>query len=194
MEYFEELDPDDLNRHFVPLDPELRTVERYPDFVAARRTALANAMNDLLDGYRPAMLDEVVTTGHDADEAATLSIQAYGSSEDAGDVLLLFTATRGAEVWRDTATMASIAGALDDLADGRGTELIIGGAAIDLPAETTELVLPVGPVLVSGAPGEWRKVLDRELDDLLPGDEMPDVQTPPEYDGQRVSLSILDSD
>lgn len=193
-EYFEELDAEDLERHFVPLDVELRSVERYPDFVARRRASLAEAMNELLESFRPAMLDEVLAAQSDPDDTASLSIQAYGSSEEAGDVVLVFAASHGPDTWRDTLSLASIFGALDDLADGRGTELVFGARSIDLPADTTELVLPMGPVLLSGAPEEWRKVLERELDDLLPGDELPEVSTPPEWGGPRVALSILDSD
>lgn len=192
--YFEELDAEDLERHFVPFDPELRSVERYPDFVAARRASLASAMNELLESFRPAMLDEVLATEPDADDAASLSIQAYGSSREAGDVVLVFTASRGSDAWQDTMAFNSIVGALDDLADGRGTELVFGSGSIDLSSETTEVVLPLGPVLLSGAPEEWRKVLDRELDDLLPGDELPEIAEPTEWGGSRVLLSILDSD
>ncbi len=150
----------------------------------------ARPLNELLESYRPAMLDEVLAADSNADDAASLSIQAYGSSKEAGDVLLVFTASRGSDTWQDTMAFT----ALDDLADGRGTELVFGGGSIDLPSETTEIVLPMGPVLLGGAPDEWRKVLDRELDDLLPGDELPEVASPAEWDGSRVSLSILDSD
>ncbi|MGH9190442.1 MAG: GmrSD restriction endonuclease domain-containing protein [Acidimicrobiales bacterium] len=192
--YFEELDSEDLDRHFVPVDPDLRWVERYPDFVAKRRASLAEAMNALLESFRPSMLDEVVIAEQEADDAVSLSIQAYGSSREADDVLLVFAAVRGSATWRDTLALASMVGALDDLADGRGTELVFGGGSVDLPADTMEITLPMGPVLLTGAPEEWRKVLDRELEDLLPGDELPDVRPPSEWDGSRVPLSILDSD
>lgn len=85
-------------------------------------------------------------------------------------------------------------GALEDLADGWGTELVLGGGSIDLAADISEIVLPMGPVLVSGSPEEWRKVIDRELGDLLPGDELPDIPSPAEWDGPRVPFSVLDAD
>jgi hypothetical protein len=192
--YFEEIDADDLERHFVPLDLDLRTVERYPDFVARRRASLAEAMNGLLESYRPAMLDEVLSAEPDADGMATVSIQAYGSSQEAGDVLLVCSATRGSAVWRDTLALGPLVGALDDLADGRGTELVFGGVPIDLPADTTEILLPMGPVVLGGAPDEWRKVIDRELGDLLPGDELPDIPAPTAWDGPRMARSVLDTD
>lgn len=194
VDYFPELDDEDLTRHFVPTDEELRTVKRYPDFLASRRAALAQAMNELLDSYRPAVLDNVLLAKQDAEQSPTLSIQAFGSADAAYDVLLVFRAAAGGSSWSDSITFASIAGALDDLADGRGTELVFGGSAFDLPAETTELVIPMGPVLVSGSLDEWRKVLDRELDDVLPADEVPHLDHPGDWDGARHPLSILDSD
>jgi len=192
--YFEELDPDDLTRHFVSLDPELRTVERYPAFIAERRSRLAVAMNELLNSYRPKLLDAVEPSEEDAGELASVSIQAYGNSEEAGDIVLALTAVRGSETWQDTVTFDSVIGALNDLADGRGSELIVGQESIDLPAETSELGLPMGPILVTGGLDEWRKVLDRELDDLLPLDELPSISEPPVWDGARVNLSVLDVD
>lgn len=192
--YFDELDAEDLRRHFVPTSPELRTVDKYPEFVAARRARLAAAMNDLLDSYRPALVDEVRQTEPGAGDESVLSIQAYGTSEEAGDIVLVLTTVHGTERWEDTLMFSSIQGALNDLADGIGTELIVGRESINLSAESTEIALPMGPVLVSGALDEWRKVLERELDDLLPADEMPDVPEPTIWDGPRLSLSVLDTD
>lgn len=193
-EYFEELDVEDLERHLVPTDPELRSVDQYPELVAQRRERLAAAMNDVLDSYRPSLLDEVKPTEHDAGEVSILSIQAYGTSEEAGDIVLLVTSKHGADAWQDTLMLASIVGALDDLADGVGTELIVGRESINIAADSTEIALPMGPVLLTGALDEWRKVLERELDDLLPADELPAVPELPVWDGPRVTLSVLDTD
>ncbi len=51
-EYFEESElrhPGALASQWIPADPELWRVERYEDFLAARRELLAEAANDLLD-------------------------------------------------------------------------------------------------------------------------------------------------
>jgi hypothetical protein len=147
-----------------------------------------------LDSYRPGLLDEVKPTEHDADEVSMLSIQAYGTSEEAGDIVLLVRSKHGADSWQDTLMLASIMGALDDLADGVGTELVVGREPINLPADSTEIALPMGPVIVTGALDEWRKVVERELDDLLAADELPAVAEPPAWEGPRVTLSVLDTD
>jgi hypothetical protein len=41
--------PGALERQFIPLDPELWHVSRYPDFLAARRTLLARKLNEYMD-------------------------------------------------------------------------------------------------------------------------------------------------
>lgn len=46
---YAERDPQLVRSHWIPLDPELWRIERYPDFLAARRELLAAAANDFLD-------------------------------------------------------------------------------------------------------------------------------------------------
>ena len=41
-----------LSSHWLPLDPELWRLDRYEDFLAARRQLLAAAANDFLDTLR----------------------------------------------------------------------------------------------------------------------------------------------
>ena len=49
---YAEKDPALLSSHWIPLDPELWRVDRYEDFLAARRKLLAAAANDFLDTLR----------------------------------------------------------------------------------------------------------------------------------------------
>ncbi len=46
--HYEEKHPGILASHWIPMDQELWTYERYPDFLAARRELLAKAANDFL--------------------------------------------------------------------------------------------------------------------------------------------------
>lgn len=51
-EYFEEIadkHPGVLDSHWIPMDPQLWTVENYPKFLEARRQLLAKAANEFLD-------------------------------------------------------------------------------------------------------------------------------------------------
>ncbi|MCY3853269.1 MAG: DUF262 domain-containing protein [Gammaproteobacteria bacterium] len=56
-------DPDLLSSHWIPMDPELWQIDRYKDFLAARRELLAAAANNFLDTlYRGEMPEEPVET------------------------------------------------------------------------------------------------------------------------------------
>ncbi len=192
--YFDDLDPDDLQRHFVPLEPGLRTIDRYPDFIAERRRRLAEAMNDLLESYRPKLVDRAHVGDAPREELPTVSFEAFGTSQEAGDIVVVIRSRLGDNVWSGSIMFDSLAAALSDLADGRGTEIVIEGESIDLPADTTEVALPMGPVLVTGDVTDWHKVLDRELADRLPLEELPDTLESPVWEGTRVQLSVLEVD
>ena len=61
VDYFADLlaaDPSYLSSHFVPDEPAVRTVEGYPAFIGQRRALLAEAMDEILQTYRPAFLDQ----------------------------------------------------------------------------------------------------------------------------------------
>ena len=48
-EYLAGLSPDVLAAQWIPADPTLWTIDRYPEFLAARRALLADAANEFLD-------------------------------------------------------------------------------------------------------------------------------------------------
>jgi hypothetical protein len=74
------------------------------------------------------------------------------------------------------------------------TEPIVGQESTNLSADLAEIAIPMGPALVTGSPSEWRKVVDRELEDLLSADELPAIPEPAPWDADRVELSVLDTD
>ena len=90
--------------------------------------------------------------------------------------------------------VAELERVLVDMADGRGSELDIGGEAASLDVGAEELRVPLGPLLAVGTLAEWRKVLDRELADARPGDQAPDLPPPGPWVGDRTAFPILDSD
>ncbi len=55
---FEAANPGVLASHLIPTDPDLWRVERYRDFLAARRELLARAANDFLDGLLAGVMPE----------------------------------------------------------------------------------------------------------------------------------------
>lgn len=48
VEYMVRIAPERLTEQWIPDDPELRSKDRFPDFLAARRRMLANVLNELL--------------------------------------------------------------------------------------------------------------------------------------------------
>ena len=54
---FEAQHPGVLATHWMPMDPELWTLERYPEFLAARRDLLAEAANTFLNGLIGGQMD-----------------------------------------------------------------------------------------------------------------------------------------
>ncbi|KAF3468519.1 DUF262 domain-containing protein [Streptomyces sp. Tu 3180] len=48
VEYMAGIAPERLAEQWIPDDPELRSLDRFPDFLAARRGLLANVLNELL--------------------------------------------------------------------------------------------------------------------------------------------------
>lgn len=193
--YFAELEAIDtsyLTGHLVPTDEELRTVEAYPQLIANRREQLASAMNDLLDSFRPAFLD-AVPTGPLSQTTTSLVIEAFGTSVEADDVLLVFEAQASEHRSEVVIRWAELDALLNDLGDGLGGEIEVASEILAIDAETEVIEIPVGPLRVGGTIGEWRKVMEREIGDMSPADQMPPVVTA-EWDGPRIDFPILDSE
>lgn len=89
---------------------------------------------------------------------------------------------------------SAVIAVLDDLRDGRGTGIGVGHENVDIDGEADAVEIPFGPLLVSGSVEEWQKVLDRELADLQPLDELPQVPEPEPWEGDRRSFPVLGSD
>ena len=154
----------DLPAHLVPTDPDLRTAESFPQFVTARRQLLADAMNDLLDSYRPAFLTsetEPVETG----SPSRLSLQAFGSAAEPDSIRLVYDAVAGDRQSTGWLWLSELTSALAELADGRGGEISVDGQAIAIE-QGEELTLALGPLLVRGSLAEWQDVTDRERSDV----------------------------
>ncbi len=89
--HYEQLNPEVVASHWMPMQPDLWELHRYPDFLSARRALLAEAANEFLDGLHEGAVPavEVVTAVLDS-EVERPSLLA--SQEE--DELLL-----GANIW-----------------------------------------------------------------------------------------------
>ena len=176
----------------MPDEPTVRTVEGYPAFIGQRRALLAAAMDEILQAFRPSFLDQapgVAATEGDA----SLEIQAFGTSTAAGDIVVRFRASLGGGSWDETVTFAALDSLVSDLEDGRGAELALGDDYLAFDAEVDVVTVPIGPLDLSGTVGEWRRILQRELEELTALDELATVGGPP-WEGMRQPFHLLDSE
>jgi hypothetical protein len=193
-EYFPEVGDAELTRHCIPLDPELRTPDRYIDFVRERRRLLAEAMTQLLDAYRPAWLDDTASPAEDAATGEKLIFDLFGTSPTSDDLVWVAQASVDGTGWICSFLHDPLVRLLEDVESGRGGEFDIGGETVNVDVGADEFVLPFGPLAVRGSLEEWRKVVDRELVELRPLSQLPHVPEPPAWEGQRSEFPVLDSE
>lgn len=135
-------------------------------------------MDEILQTYRPAFLDQAPSVAATAGDAS-LEIQAFGTSIAAGDIVVRFRASLGAGNWDETVTLAALDSLVSDLEDGRGAELAIGDDYLAFDAEVDVVTVPIGPLDVGGTVDEWRLILKRELEELTVLDELSTLESTP---------------
>lgn len=185
--YFPEIGDAELERHFVPLDPQLRSATRYPEFVSARRQLLADAMTAFVDSYRPpslvgAALDLV-------GEPRRLDITVLKNRADRR--VARFTATLGVERWTGSVSLAELQRFLDDVENGNTANLPVGEEVANVRGGQDTLEVPIGPFVVTGTLPEWRAMVDRELSSAI--DEYDRSVASPAWDRARVPLPVAEA-
>lgn len=168
--YFGELDEAELTRHFIPLDSQLRETPNYLAFVAARRAALAEAINEFLDSWVPDFLNPEEAVA--ATDPTRVSLQLYANHEpEKGTLRIAVETSKGS--WTADLPVASLMSALLDAADNIATQVDLpNGESVPVTETEEGLSIELGPVRLNGALAEWQQVLDREFADVLPESEM----------------------
>lgn len=72
--------PGAVESHWIPLTPELWEVDRYPDFLARRRTLLADAVNRFLDGLLEGLPEQSV--GESPSESVGAPVEPTPEADD----------------------------------------------------------------------------------------------------------------
>ena len=190
--YFPEIGEEQLQAHFVPLAEQLRTPENYPEFIGARRGLLADAMTELLDAFAPSSLtgDEIAS---DPATGERLSLAAFGDSVEDPAAVLTFHATVNGTSWEAAIPLRDARLFLSDLENGYSAALTVGDESIELEAGAEAIELPLGPLTARGTLEEWRAVLEREIAELTPASERPDIPSSG-WKGERVAFPISDSE
>lgn len=192
IEYFPTLDEHELRAHLVPLDESLRDPNGYQRFLNARRALLAEAMNGLLDRFRPPFLDEVPVENADPSAGLSLDLALYGSIRDGGRIV--FTASGDGISWVGSASMAELDSAIESArVAGIDSDVTIAGESTPVEMIEDSLQVHIGPFLVTGTPEEWRGVFDRELDTSQPLSALPRIEAK-QWDGEPIKFPITSTD
>lgn len=191
--YFPEIGDDQLRAHFVPLDADLRTAEGYPSFVRERRQLLASAMTEVLDRFAPASLTgDVAAEDPAAGERLTLS--AFGESPGDPHAALLVHAFANGASWETVLALRDVVFFLTDLENGYSAALTIEGEPIEIESGAEAVEFPFGPLLARGTLEEWRAVVDREVAEMTPSTERPELPAVALWSGPRTPFPIGDSE
>ena len=191
-EYFPELSDEELRSHLVPLDEALRNPDGYQRFLNNRRALLADAMNSLLDRFRPPFLNEVATENADPSAGLSLDLALYGGIRDGGRIV--FTASGDGFAWAGAASMAELDNAIESArVAGIDSDVTIAGESVPVEMIEDSLQVPIGPFLVTGTPEEWRAVFDRELETSQPLSALPPIDAK-QWDGNLTKFAITSTD
>ena len=182
--YFPEVGDLELGRHFVPLNPTLRTEASFPEFVRQRRQLLAEAMTTFMDSFRPAFLDAAPAV----EQARAELVVDVGRDGDSR--LLTFRARNDGATWTGSARLDDLLRFLADIEDSLTGQLPVGGELVTVEGGADVIDVPIGPLIVSGRLDEWRAMIERELAEE--SDEpsvVPEVSPP--WTGERTSVSVV---
>ena len=193
-DYFPEISEDDLSRHFVPLEPDLRSPEAFPEFVARRRSLLAAAMTELLDSCRPTQVSTPSEVIVDPVAGESLEMSVYSSYPLSSNGQVVFVARTRTESWEAAIPLIDLISFVEDLKSGLAANMTIGSDTSEVEAGQETIEVLIGPLRAVGALDEWVKVLDRELGEVAPVDAAPAIRTPSAWEGQRVVFPVLDSE
>jgi hypothetical protein len=191
-DYFTTLTDEQLSAHYIPLDPDLRTAETFPRFLAERRRLLATAMTELLDKFRPKWLDRLPTGPAATTDGYKLTMVLYGSAWAPGK--LLFRASGPGAAWSGFADMEDLTLAVTAAGmAGIDGDVEIAGESVPVEIVEDSVQIPVGPFLVSGSPDEWEEILAREQTTMQPLGRMPTVADKP-WTADRIPLPVTSTD
>jgi hypothetical protein len=191
--YFSEIGDEQLKAHLVPLGEDLRTADRYPEFIRARRKLLAEAMTSVLDDFAPEHLERP-SDAPDPAAGERLVLAAFGRSASDPSAELVFIAAANGTRWEASVSLRDFSLFLTDLENGYSAALSIGHETVDLDGGADAVELPLGPLAVRGTLDEWRAILDRELNDIAPLGDRPSIAEVPGWEGERVDFPIVDSE
>lgn len=155
-DYFPELSPEAFQGHLLPEDPTLRTAEAYPDFLSARRQRLAEAMNALLDAYRPRWLAPAEGPGT---LRPLLRLTIHAGLD--GQKRILVREQLGDRSWQGLVDPGELEQALLEAEDGLGGQITIADEPEPVERADDLIAVPLGLLEVFGSFAAWSDALGR---------------------------------
>jgi hypothetical protein len=171
--YFPEIGDEELARHFVPTEPDVRTADRFPEFIRRRRAALAVAMTEFLEHFRPVWVDAATTTSGTVGRLVARAV--VGGAQPAEPVLELAAVDAGA-AWTGVLSVPELVAMIDDVENGRRGQVTVGEDPVVVEAAGGTIELPLGPFVVTGTPAAWRALLNRELAEAVTDHVAPEIR------------------
>jgi hypothetical protein len=184
VEYFPTLGAEELSRHFVPAQPRFREVQNYPQFLAARRKLLADAMTDLINRFRPSWLDQSPLSPPAVAEGYALNFSLYEGGWDQG--VLVLEAAGEATRWAGSVVMADLEAAITAAATGLDGDIEVSGETVPVRVVEEIIEVPMGPFSVVGTHAEWEQAFARERASVKPLSIMPAIASTPWAGDRRV--------
>lgn len=139
-QYFAEVGNEELARHFVPLDPQLRDVTAYREFLAARRLLFAAATTSLLGQFCPPWLGQAVATTADPLTGAELDFTLYRSNWDTGRIVA--TAKRNGSQWVAAIALPVFEFAVEAALEGLASDVTIGTETLPVTVDEDGARIP----------------------------------------------------
>ncbi|HEX6681606.1 MAG TPA: DUF262 domain-containing protein [Candidatus Limnocylindrales bacterium] len=159
--YFAEVGDEELRAHYIPLDESLRDIDAYMQFLTERRRLLADAMNSLLDKFRPDWLSRQPEAAVAKADVRAMRLVLYASAWDPGRVV--FTANLNGTKWSGSASMEELESAVTAAGvAGIPGDVSIAGESVPVEVVEDSVELPVGPFILTGTAEEWEQVFERE--------------------------------
>ena len=190
-QYFAEVGNEELAKHFVPLDPQLRDATAYREFLATRRLLLASAMTDLLDQFCPPWLGQAIATTAGPLTGAELDFTLYRSDWDAGRIVA--TAKQNGSQWVAAIALPDLESAVEAASEGLASDVTIGTETLPMTVDDDSAQIPIGPFLVTGTIDDWRTMLTREQSTAQPLSQCPVIDTTP-WTAERLQFPVTSID
>ncbi|MEU9380240.1 DUF262 domain-containing protein [Streptomyces sp. NPDC048279] len=169
--YLQSVGASDRAAHAIPNDPAVLESEGYRNFLAARRTLLAERITKFLDQFRPGFLTQH-SEALDAPAPQSLVLTGYIG---AGRSVLAAVAEADGQSWIGWIDPSDLEGALDAAATGLASDVPVGDETAPLRIDDEgSVTFGLGPFIIRGSLDQWRTAAKDAFEDAPPLADCPE--------------------